>query len=362
MLGLIHQHGGNAHLDFSRLGITPRDFIDFSVNVHPLGVPNVVIEEWQNALQTVTHYPSQAGEGVKQFYQNRFNIPGHSVLVGNGSIELIYLIPRALGVQSAIIFEPTFFDYANACQVAGLSVKSFSLTEEEGFNYPTNLDFLQHLAPSLIFLGRPNNPTGTLVSAQTILDWVNQWPQHYFIIDEAFIQFTDYFADTLINPTYLRNNILVLHSLTKFYSLAGLRVGALISTDRTIAKLAAQQVPWAVNGICDYLMPLIGKDRDYENQVRQNTQLTKKAMLEALNNLTVIKVYGSAGNFIFFKWLGSESIDDLLAGLLKQGIYVRSCANYHGLADGFFRVAVRDTVDNLQLIIALKNLQNPFLC
>lgn len=355
MSGLLHQHGGNAELDFKRLGIAARDFIDFSVNVHPLGAPMVVRDNWQNALQHISHYPSQAGRGIQDFYHQRFGLNTECVLAGNGSIELIYLIPRALQLAQAIVFTPAFFDYANAAKQAGLKLKYYQLNEQNSFAY----DFINLIndEPSLVFIGRPNNPTATLIQGEVILQLADTHPQHTFVLDEAFIQFTELWGDTLMAENRLRNNVIIVHSLTKFYSLAGLRAGALISTAQTIAKLATQQSPWAVNGICDYLMPLIAEDNAYEENVRKETNATKTALLAELAKLSSVKVYGTSANFLFVKWLASDNIDDLIAGLLKQGIYVRNCANYHGLAGNYFRIAIRNQADNAKLVLALTNLE-----
>lgn len=356
MSGLSHQHGGNAALDFKRFGINPREFIDFSVNVHPLGVPPVVRTEWQNALNYVSHYPSQSGQGVKQFYQKRFAIEPDCVLSGNGSIELIYLIPRALKITQAIVFEPAFFDYANACQMGGLTIKRERLGEQTNFNYRfAELD-LTDSKPSLIFIGRPNNPTATLPTADEILELADSYRQHVFAIDEAFLQFTERYADTLISNEHLRDNVIVLHSLTKFYSLAGLRAGALISSPAMIAKLSAFQSPWAVNGICDFLMPLIADDKTYEQAVRTETQMAKSALLTQLQTLLSFKVYGSTANFLFIKWLVEAEMETLIAGLLRQGIYVRNCTNYQGLSGNFLRTAIRSAADNQRLLTALANI------
>jgi len=267
----MHKHGGHPESDFERLGVAPRPVLDFSVNVSALGVPRPIKECWGDLLTESEHYPSMDGAGVKRFYEARFGLPPECVLPGNGSIDLIYDIPRTLGVQRALVPQPAFHDYAAACRACGAEVISGQLDQLEGCD--------------ALFVGNPNNPTGKLIPAEIILPLADHFPETLFFIDEAFIQFIDDpEAFTLMRPDRLRSNIVVFHSLTKTYAIPGLRLGACISTPETISKLGAPRPPWMIGGIAERVAQLLIDCTDYEQKLIPMIETERERIFKALCN------------------------------------------------------------------------------
>ena len=120
----MNLHGGHPGQTFERLGLPPRPVTDFSVNVNPLGPPWSVRKAWPGLISEVSRYPTLDGDGVRAFYRKRFNLPGECVLPGNGSTELIYLVPRALKIKRAGIMQPCFQEYERALRLGGAEVFS----------------------------------------------------------------------------------------------------------------------------------------------------------------------------------------------------------------------------------------------
>jgi histidinol-phosphate/aromatic aminotransferase/cobyric acid decarboxylase-like protein len=103
----------------------------------------------------------------------------------------LYLIPRACGKKRAVITAPAYADYASACELAGVLVEKFILKEEEGFSLNTAAleEFIEK--DDLVFIGRPNNPTGLSVDFHALTKLAHQHPEALFVIDEAFADFVD---------------------------------------------------------------------------------------------------------------------------------------------------------------------------
>ena len=101
-----YRHGGSPALDLARFGLADRPLLDFSVNLNALGVPEIVKQKWKGTLNAIEGYPSLEGDGVSHYYREKFGITSQNFLAGNGSTELIYLIPRALRLKRFLVSGP----------------------------------------------------------------------------------------------------------------------------------------------------------------------------------------------------------------------------------------------------------------
>lgn len=338
----MHQHGGSPEKDFKRLSIEPCPVTDFSVNVSPLGVPHPIQQIWNNLLIENEYYPSMDGGGVKRFYEARFGLPPECILPGNGSIDLIYDVPRILNIKHARIPQPAFHDYARACHVIGAKEVAGSFDHLEGYD--------------ALFIGNPNNPTGTLIPAEQLLHLADRFPDTFFFIDEAFIQFVENPETfTLMHPERLRKNIVVFHSLTKTYALPGLRLGACISTPETIARLATRRAPWMVSRIAERVAEALVDCSEYEKKLFGMMHTERNRIFNAFNADPRFRPIPGTANFLLSQWTGSGNLDDLQRMLLKNGLYVRDCRNFQTLKDNWFRVAIRLPEENTRLLQALEN-------
>jgi histidinol-phosphate/aromatic aminotransferase/cobyric acid decarboxylase-like protein len=269
----MYFHGGSPQLDMDRIGVSLRPILDFSVNLNPLGPPPIIKEKWQELLEAVEHYPSVEGEGVAHYYETVCNISSRNFLAGNGSTEMIYHAPRVLGFKRAAVITPSYHDYERASLLAGAEVVRCHLSLPDDFALPAEdqlVDLLNNV--DALWIARPNNPTGNVISKGLILKLAHRFPQKWFIVDEAFVQFlSDWKTNSLLteNPV---PNILVLHSLTKFFAIAGLRLGGIVGSEPVISRLKKAKEPWAINGIADRVASLLVECSDYENETRSLVQ------------------------------------------------------------------------------------------
>ena len=187
-----HIHGGDPERELKRLGLAPRQILDFSVNLSPLGVPPEIKAIWNDLFTEIESYPTVDGRGVVQYYEKRFGLHPAQVLAGNGSTESIYLAPRALGLRKVVVINPSFHDYTRASLAAGAELVPLDLRATDGFAPPDMSVLEEALANGDgLFVGNPNNPTGTIFPRQLLLDLAETFPSKWLLVDEAFVQFLD---------------------------------------------------------------------------------------------------------------------------------------------------------------------------
>ena len=353
---LKYKHGGTPQLDMIRLGVPAGPVLDFSVNLNPLGPPAIIKENWPDLIQCIEHYPSVEGDGVAAYYETACGIAPRNFLAGNGSTELIYLTPRVLKFKRAAVMAPSFHDYERASTLAGAEVVKLALTRNNHFAFPSAAQIIKTLKDvDAFWIARPNNPTGNLFPKDLILDLADRFPDKWFVVDEAFIQFLDHWKNDSILTLKPRPNILVLNSLTKFYSIAGLRLGGIVGDEALITRLRDAKEPWAVNGIADRVAALLVRCGDYGAQTRSLVKKERARVFQALKNLDGILPFSPSANYILCQWAKTENLDDLLKHLLSNGVYIRDCRNFSGLNENFFRMGLKKPEENDRFLSLLSS-------
>ncbi len=354
-----YRHGGEPESDLSRLGLSQKPIIDFSVSLNPLGPPPILRHHWSEVLEGIESYPTPSGEAVTHYYQLKYGIPADSFLPGNGSTELIYLLPRALGLKKIVVAVPSYHDYTRAAILAGAEVLPYPL----GFSSTsvwTKTEGIEGLLKDAeaVWLGNPNNPTGSLLPKGALAGLAEHFPEKWIIVDEAFMDFVEKRDETSLVQSLSRPNILVIHSLTKFYALAGVRLGGVFGHPSVISKIQEMKEPWTVNGMAEKMAPLLLRCADYEQETRALIRQEHVRMHRALGVLEGITAYPSAANFILCQWHRTDDLDDLLRHLLSQGLYVRDCRNFTGLDGNYFRLAIRSPAENNQLLESIASISD----
>jgi cobyric acid synthase CobQ/L-threonine-O-3-phosphate decarboxylase len=336
------------------LGCAPEDILDFSANINPLGPPAWLRPVVARALAGTAHYPQPRAEGLRRIAASRMGVQSENVVAGNGSSELLYALPRvcaAQGITRAVLPVPCYGDYGRAAAAAGISCQTLTLHPEDGFAMDWRaLEGLLEV-PALVFFGQPGNPAGTLLETERILDLADRYPKSFFLIDEAFADFVPQLSRL---GTTVRANLFVLHSLTKFYAVPGLRLGLGYGSADVCTAMAALLPDWSVNALAQAVGEEALRDDLYASQTVDAVRDLRAGLEAALTGLGV-KVFPGSANYLLCR---SENPDAfaLQERLAKSRILIRNCANYAGLDSRYFRVAVRGVEENGRLMKALSGI------
>lgn len=357
----MNAHGGNIRPAVEKYKLSPEDIIDFSVNINPLGFPERVNKIILDNIGAISNYPDPENFSLKKGLASYLDIHAKNLLAGNGSVELIFLIALALKPKKTFIPVPVFSEYERAVRLTGGRVCFLRGSEKNNFKVDVKY-LLKHLSSGdMVFICNPNNPTGFLFDKDSIQFLAGECEKRgvFLVIDEVFMDFVKEKAD-LSMLKYARQNrrLLVLQSLTKFFALAGLRLGYLVGNENILKKIASFQPPWSVNIFAQITASGVIKDAKFIEESRNYLFKVRRQLYEALEKIGFIKPYYPNANFIFCK-LNSGRLNSgrLCAYCAKRGIIIRDCSNFRGLDDSFIRIAVRKEEENNKLIKILKGLQ-----
>ncbi|MEW5768178.1 MAG: threonine-phosphate decarboxylase CobD [bacterium] len=358
-----HSHGGNIEAAVREFALSGSEIIDFSANINPLGYPPQLPEIIKSNIGRIIHYPDPKALALREKLGERFSLDPRTILVGNGSTELIYLMPRALKPKSAGLIVPTYSDYERALRQVETAIAFIGTKEEDDFTLNT-LEFAP--GTEMVFLGNPNNPTGTLLEKDFLLEVIHCNPGTIFVVDEAFIDFLPRPEEySLIKEAVELANLVVLRSMTKFFALPGLRLGYLVSSSKIVESLEKYQEPWTINTLAQAAGEHIIFEDEYIRRSRDFISTEKDFFYQALAQIGPFYPFKPSVNFILVRmaegrWWNKKSkiqgADQLRKVLIKEGFLIRDCSSFRGLDRRFFRLAVRTRQENRGIVSALRRI------
>ncbi|MFH1245080.1 MAG: aminotransferase class I/II-fold pyridoxal phosphate-dependent enzyme, partial [Candidatus Omnitrophota bacterium] len=265
-------------------------------------------------------------------------------------VELIYLIMSCYQPKTTLIPVPAFSEYERAARGVHSKIQFLRIKEKEGFK----LNLSGGSKADMLILGSPNNPTGNLLreDCPDVVSLVHKLA----VIDEAFMDFVPQERRlTLIGKAAAGKKIIVLRTFTKFFALAGLRIGYAVAHKEIIRRLRAGQIPWSVNALAQAAAQAALEDKGYIEYSRKFVAEERVFLTEQLSGIRGLRVYPSAANFLLLK-IEQAGVDSasLTQRMLTRGILIRDCSNFRNLTAQFVRVAVRNRTENERLIIAFK--------
>ena len=234
-------------------------------------------------------YPEIYAESATKALAEAHGLSSDSILVGNGSTELFALIIQGISPTKAHCIVPCYSGYSEICSVAGipLEIAQFANPEED---FKIKLDEIDYSEIELLFVCTPNNPTGVTVDPKHILETVNKNPSTFFVIDESFIDFLDDGKRPYL-PIETAGEYCCREILTKFFALAGVRLGMVYSNPEFITRLTGERLPWSVNAMAQAVAPLLYSDQDYICESRRKVCELRKKLSAKLAEIDGIKVY-----------------------------------------------------------------------
>lgn len=353
-------HGGNLQKAAELYGREAEDFLDFSANISYLGPPPGIDQAIMKGIAVMQHYPDPRSQLLVEKIAVATKLAPDQIVVGNGSIELIYALLRGLGKQKALVLEPTFNEYARSVHMAGGEVEFIHLSRDQEWQVDLRMVAQRLSGIDLVFLCNPNNPTGQLIERTELINFIQkaQEQECLVVVDEAFLDFLEDFSErtySVLDLVTFTKNLVVLRSFTKFFAIPGLRLGFCAANPALINLIKFNQEPWTVNCIAQSVGELLVADSlvQFRQQVRLKTETARAQMLLDLEKSCGVRCWGQV-NYLFVD-LGQEIKSATLTKALGyQGILVRDCESFGARFSNYIRVAVKSPEDNLKLKQALQ--------
>ncbi|MBI4388664.1 MAG: threonine-phosphate decarboxylase [Nitrospinae bacterium] len=353
-------HGGDREAAAVLAGLPPEEILDFSSSVNPLPPPTYLRRLLAELEHGLREYPDPNSSRLKEALERTLNIGRDRIVAVNGSTELIYLLPCLLKEGSQVCLAvPCFSEYKRAFELANFPVHGIPLDPANGFQPQIDcfLECLERI-PNLgaAVVGHPNSPAGNLWKEQDLLPLLSycEGRNALLIVDETFMDFCDP-GRSLLPKVPDSRFLVVVRSLTKFYGLAGLRLGYGVMHPRQVETMEQRRIPWSVNIAAQKLGAAVLQDREFAEATRAFIRQENSFLRRALAETGFLEVFPSDVNFFLVRLRGTGPAlpDRLYMSLLRDGILLRNCGNFDGLDKSYFRVAMRTRADNEKLVAAL---------
>jgi len=326
------EHGGNIFAISRQMSWDWREVLDFSASINPLGPSPCVIDAIRRSLDRIAHYPEREPRALVEALAYKWNVQPEQILLGNGATELIHFFARTNSFERVTLVVPVFSEFHRAYPRA-VCVPIDSNWPREG----------------LAVLTQPLNPTGCLIDLEDYLLHTN----HPVLIDESFLDFTG--EPSIARRLNERPKLYVLRSLTKFYALPGLRVGALLGSSAAIAQLRCIREPWQVNGLAEQAALAALADTAHSERTLAYVAGERAWLTGQLAILDGVHPQASSANYLLV--VLDYPASPLIRHLLERKILIRDCSSWPGIEfPNAVRVAVRKREDNERLIEAWKEL------
>ncbi len=343
-------HGDDAH--------KYKNIIDFASNSNPKGVSEKALEAVKNNLDKISNYPDSGCTKLREALAGYVGVKPENVIAGNGSAEIIRLFCEFFLNKGdvVLILIPAFSEYEENAMLFGGEIISIKLNS--GNNFKLNIAKIPGKINNkikIVFLCSPNNPTGQSIPGEDVLKLAVENPKTFIFLDEAFIEFSG--QESLASEVEKHKNLFVLRSMTKFFALAGLRIGYGVGNKNLIKKLSDAKLEWNVNVLAQAAAIGSLRDKEYIKNSKTLMEKEKQNLFNELLGIPELIVYPSDANFflINIKRTGFSS-PEMKNELLKKSILIRDCSNFRGLNKNYIRVCVRTREENEKLVSALEEI------
>jgi L-threonine-O-3-phosphate decarboxylase len=339
-------------------GCPPSLILDFSASISPLGPPSTALAAIKLHIDSISSYPNPNYPELCQAIAAHHDIDPEWVLPGNGAAELLTWAGWELSkFNTTLLPTPAFGDYWRSLQTFGTRVIARSMMMENG--EIGDLDFaLRHLPTEIphslgLIVNNPHNPTGQIWRQEMILPYLEEF--ELVVVDESFMDFLPPSEQQSLIPYVSQYpNLVIVRSLTKFYSLPGLRLGYCIAHPDRLRRWQNWRDPWPVNSLAAAAAIAVLGDTEFQQLTWKWLGEARTRLFAGLSKIAGLQPYSGSANFILVK--SDRSVTELQTQLLQQHqILIRDCISFPELGDRFFRVAVRTIVENDRLIAALNS-------
>jgi len=316
------KHGANIYKYASQLGCHFNEIIDFSSNINSYhSKPNITLT---NAM--LVKYGDTTYSFLKDSIKKKYNIKKNQIALYNGATSAIFALIDSLKERKIYLYAPLYGEYEKAAYESKKQI--------------IKIDRLKNLyekpkKDSIVVFVNPSTPDGKYYDLNKLFKiWEKQ--NCTVILDESFLEFENLksFRDKIISY----KKLYIIQSFSKFYSCAGVRIGAIFSNKQNIKKLKTPM--WNLSSFDEEFLTQRVDDSEFDKKSKKLHKTNKKELLRVLRDSKLFtKIYKSDSNFILTK---SSKAKAIFENLLQEKILLRTCGSFDFLSDDYLRFGVKD--------------------
>ncbi len=334
------------------------DVIKMASNENPLGVSPKAIEAMRKALPRLHHYPDSAAYEFRAALAEHFDVNQSQVAVGNGADDLILELSMAyLDDDDEVVVSrssfPMYDIYSTAMRARMVKTP---LTTDHSIDLHAMADAITDRT-RIVYVCNPNNPTGTIVTADTVHAFIERVPEEVIVVlDDAYAEMVDsnVFPDSIGYIREGRRNVVVIRTFSKVYGLAGIRIGYGFAHPDVIATLMKIKPPFNVNVLAQAAGIAALDDQEFVARSVEENRQGRRYLCAEFDRLG-LSYAESHTNFILVR-IGDRA-GDVQQALLRRGVIVRPCGAYE-LPD-FLRVSIGSRAENERFINTMADVLGP---
>lgn len=293
-------------------------------------------------MDVLTNYPESQPRQLEKMIAKQLGISPEGVMVTNGATEAVYIIAQLFRHSCSIIPQPTYSEYADACRL-NKHVITYESTDE-----------MKELPKDRVYwVCNPNNPSGNVLKKGFVDYVVRRSPRYTFVIDQSYGAFT---KEPLLEPRDMQAlpNVILIHSLSRKYSVPGLRLGYITAHPSTILLLRALRHPWSVPALSiEGGKFLIQQGKPVISNLDAYLAETQRLRSE-LRKIEGMRIFETKTNFMLCELSGTTGAALKNYLVHEHGMLIRDCYNFYGLSKEHFRISAQQAEENDALVAAIR--------
>ena len=331
--------------------------VKLNANENPYGLLDKIIEEILRKAKNLEYsrYPNANSVKLSEAVSSFWGLTRDNIVIGNGSDELIDYLIKAFSEKGrrVITTAPSFAMYKIYSIISGSNFIQIPLSQSDfSLNVDKILEEAKKEDSSIVFLAYPNAPTGNYFVEDKIIKIIEE-SGCLVVVDEAYYEFG---KKTFVPFISRYDNLVILRTFSKAYSIASLRMGYLLSNPEIINEIRKVKSPFNVNAFSQLAAQVVFKNKEVLKDSIEKIIRERERLIDRINKITPFKAHSSQTNFVLVEAGSKEDTDLVYNNLLEQGILVQTVSDpVFSSSRYFLRITVGNKEENDILIDGLKS-------
>ena len=325
-----------------------------SANENAADVPFELRREIEREVRKVAfnRYPDPLANDLRDLIAEANGLDRDQVLMGNGGDELLFGMALAWGGpgRTFLNMPPTFSVYKNNAQLTNTTIVDIPRLPDFSIDEDAVIARLAQGDIDFTIVTSPNNPSGNLVDP-AFVKRMCEASDALVMVDEAYFEFSRHTARPLLGSY---ENLVILRTFSKAFSMAGVRMGYLLGSERVLREFKKVRQPYSVDAVSQAIARVVYANRaEFEKGIELIIE-ERARLFEALGAMEGVTVYPSAANYILFRLAPAYDAGKVWQQLLDAGVLIRDFSRAKGLENSL-RVSVGAPEENTRFLEELRN-------